>query len=384
VKTSAGIKPIRRTKLRGLALFTAASAGVLALPSVATAGPGDIANPGGPTDIGPSPTSVPAIRPFATCAIRGASTDTYWFGYTSDLRFLETIAVGPSNTLGINRGGIDGGQPDQFRVGSTPFSVAVVVPKNAIAEWQVTSPAPTPPAPQVSPVFSATADASTIACAEGTPARSANVRMAGASFSASTYWQYRSGGLLRDAYDAFTLSGTTTACTAGNKSSGQLPLWGFNTPGSGTIVSGFQGTSPYRAMPAALTVRTDQFSVFNPNGTNLGTASFVRSWLGVRRVDNPQRTSTVFVPSGPQVTLTGATEAEVLADVHGKCYYGTAPYVVSNVGFSESFVYTSVTDIPTQSHRAMVACGFGQLPAAGICDVPKTITGPGGNRIQRF
>jgi hypothetical protein len=384
VKTSTGTTRTSRTKMRGLALLAAVSAGLLALPATASAGPGDIIAPEGPIDIGPPAIPAKAVRPFASCAVRSINNGsvTYWFGYTNDQFFEEVIPVGANNSLAIQGVGFDNGQGDYFRSGTFDNAVAVSAPAKASVSWTITS-----VGDGATPVTTtATANIFTSDCLS--PAKySANVRVAGASITRSTVAQFRRKGALSDAYDKFDVSGATVACTAGSNASFQIPLWGYSDSLT-ELNSGWRRNSAinriagsYAPLPSSVVARVDQFEWYDVLNAPTGVyARYTRSYSPVRRVGNTQSAIAGPAPAGTSpYTIKGLTFGEVLAEVQGTCYYNGYSVSATNSAYLFSRQFRTVTDQTTQSHRAFVECTGTQVPLVDACDgLDPTIIGGGG------
>ncbi len=371
-KPSSSVRSVRHVAYVG-AVLTAT--GLLMAIHAGAAGASPL--PDGPpvVDIGPSAgAGTSAVIPSATCAIRGGGNATYWFGYTNSIASSIVVPVGPENSI-VRPGvaSVDAAQPDQFRPGTTARSVAVKALATESVTWSVTSAIGPDVAPSTS---SATAGPATPACASGTPTRSANMRIAGASIQQRPFNQVRnSSGQLTTASVLFSVSGARSVCSEG-VALPPLTLWGFT---DGVGVSPASQARPYAAMPAQQVVRTDTFAYV---GRFNFTEDFQRTWLPVRRVADPQAISTQFLVAGGTLNALGLSETVATADMTAYCLGPRWSLVwgsTSFIGGEEGNYSITATNPVTQSTRTAVQC-VGTLTD---CDYVIDTVGPGGTRASR-
>ena len=371
-KPSVTVRSVRRVAYVG-AVLTAT--GLLMAVHAGAAGASHLPEGSPVVDIDPNAgASTSAVIPSATCAIRGGGNATYWFGYTNIIASSIVVPVGPENSI-VRPGvaSVDAAQPDQFRPGTTARSVAVKALATDSVTWSVTSTIGPDVAPSAS---SATAGPATPACASGTPTRSANMRIAGASIQQRPLNQVRnSSGQLTAASVLFSVSGARSVCSEG-VALPPLTLWGF-TDGIG--VSPASSAGPYAAMPAQQVVRTDTFAYV---GRFNFTEDFQRTWLPVRRVADPQAISTQFLVAGGTLDALGLSETVATVDVTAYCLGPRWSLVwgsTSFIGGDEGNYSITATNPVTQSTRTAVQC-VGTLTD---CDYVIDTVGPGGTRASR-
>jgi hypothetical protein len=348
-------------------------------------------------DVGPGgATTVPMIEIFADCVVRNGKGMTVWFGYRNNFDFRRHIDIGADNVVAVGGAAqANSGQVTQFLVGETRRAFAANYLVRSTATWSI-----------MSPLFDKgtgnPTDATVVrtASSDGAPSCEAGVQTASATAQITNfirqgtnpeyyslakpvvkpiYDRRDASGNLVDAYVSFSIEGVRSACSGGGRPLTPLVLWGFGGPtnrNDGYFLARLTTTPGYSA-PIGVT-RTDSNEIH----------SFARTFIGVRRVVDPQA-ATDF--SGGDAALAalyptpkGLSSEKVVADVFGRCLTNGRvvtsqnPLWVDAQGAPVNLFTT--TDQATQSTRLPVFCRAGR-PVAPLtdCDVPVGGIGPGGS-----
>lgn len=301
----------------------------------------------------------PDLVPSVDCVFHAAksTTSTYWFGYslTNDdpLHDLPvTQPIGPINmfeeldaTGAVVDATANRGQDTQFQTGTHTYQFGVTVPTGNALRWTIAAPNPDIQTAHVLLGYWV-AQITTIAppaCPPGFRAKSAAPQSPDfASINFAPTDQVVAKGLLKKGKVEFSLTGVTSACSAGGTPLPPKVLWGF---------SDYAVTPAINFAPVKNVERIDTFTAGDG-----AQSTFVRTWNGTRAIVDPQLP---FTQIGG-VSSHGLATTRLLADVYARCSFadesGDTTTVTSKSvlwspenGAPRTFAF--VTDQATQTTR---------------------------------